>query len=115
MSAISIRKLVSDDYLSKIRSAIAKGPYVPDPAAVAYPGTKPSVRLDPRSEASARAAELLVAGCRETAAFLAATWVEAMMAPSFHRHEPGASQAPQLDSAFVGEPPNQLRCDIAVS
>jgi PKHD-type hydroxylase len=117
MSAIAIRRVLSDEQLQAIRSTIAGGPFV-DGAQTAVGGAatgKHNLQLAPTSDASTKAGELLVAGCRESSTFLAATWVEAMMAPMFCRYEPGMTYGNHIDGAFMGEAPDQLRCDIAVT
>jgi PKHD-type hydroxylase len=117
MSTIVIRKVVSNEQLQLIRSTIADGPFVPG-AQTAVGGAvkvKHNVQLDHRSPASAKAAELLVAACRASSTFAAATWAEAMMTPMFCRYEPGMAYGNHIDGAFMGEPPDQLRCDIAVT
>ena len=117
MPAIVIRKVLTDELLQVIRSTIASGPLVPGAQPVSGDASKvqPSLQLDQRSEASQKATELLVAGCRENSTFIAATWAEAKMTPVFCRQEPGMTYGNPIDGAFIGAPPNQLRFDVAVT
>ena len=117
MSAVAIRKVLSDELVQAIRTTIAAGPFVPGArtAVGGAAGVKHNLQLDPQSPVSAKAAELLVAGCRENATFLAATWIEAMMAPMFCRYEPGMTYGNHIDGAFMGEPPDHVRCDVSVT
>jgi PKHD-type hydroxylase len=117
MSALAIRKLITADSLAAIRQTIAEGPFVPSrPSSVGEAaGVRCNLLLDPRSDAAARAVELLLAACRAHSSFLAATWIEAMMPPLFTRYEAGMAYGDRVDSAFVGQAPDQLRCDVTVT
>jgi PKHD-type hydroxylase len=116
MSGVAIRQLITGAKLALVRSTIASGPFVPGArSAVELDIVQHNLQLDPRSEASAKAAELLVDACRENSSFLAATWIEAMVAPLITRYEPGMTCRDHFDDAFLGEAPNQLRCDVTVT
>src|SRR2546423_1070058 len=117
MSTVAIPKLITGEKLSAIPSTIANGPFVEGArtAVGRAASVKHKLQLRHRSEASAKAAELLVAACRDNSSFLAATWIEAMMTPLFSRYEPGMAYGEHIDGAFMGEAPNQMRCDVSVT
>jgi PKHD-type hydroxylase len=117
MSAIFLHKAISDEHVSAIRKAIAPGPYaVGSQTAIGGAARlKHNLQLAPGSEASARAAELLVAALRDNSAFQSATWVDGMMTPLFCRYEPGMTYGDHIDGALMGEAPMLVRCDIAVT
>jgi PKHD-type hydroxylase len=117
MSAIVISKALSDAQVAAVRKVIAEGPFVAGShtAVGGASRVKHNLQLAPGSEPSARAAELLVAGLRESSEFQSATWVDAMMTPMFCRYEPGMAYGDHIDGALMGEAPMLVRCDIAVT
>lgn len=109
--------MISDEHVRQIRSIASGGSYVPGSlTAVGAAATlKHNLQLAPDSEAAGRAGELLVAALRQSAAFFAATWLDAMTTPLFCRYAPGMAYGDHVDAAMMGEPPMQMRCDIAVT
>jgi PKHD-type hydroxylase len=115
--ATCIRKVISDDQVRLIRSIASSGSY--GPGSVTAVGSavaiKHNLQLATGSDAATRAAEVLVAALRDSGAFFAATWLDAMTTPLFCRYEPGMAYGDHVDAAMMGAPPMQMRCDIAVT
>jgi PKHD-type hydroxylase len=109
--------VVSADRVQAIRQTMAGGTFQPG-SSTAVGGAarlKHNLQLAPDSPAAAQASEILVGGLRDSPAFMAATCLEAMTAPLFVRYEPGMAYGDHIDAALMGEPPMQLRCDIAIT
>jgi PKHD-type hydroxylase len=117
MSAILIEKVIPADRLSSLRQITAAGPYVAGrlTAVGAAAGLKQNLQLAPDSAASAKAVEMLVGILNSNAAFQAATWVDAMMTPLFARYAVGMTYGDHIDGALMGQAPDVVRCDIAVT
>jgi PKHD-type hydroxylase len=117
MVAICLPRVIRDTTLAEIRALMDQGPFLP--GCQTETGTagllKYDLELDPTSEAAARAVNVLVAELRASSAFQAATWTEAMSTPSFCRYETGMSYREHTDGPLLGDPPMQLRCDLAVT
>lgn len=117
MSAIFIEKVIAGEALTLIRETVAGGPFVPG-SGTAVGGAarvKDNLQLSPQSPAAATAAQLLVEALNRSAAFQAATWIDAMMTPIFSRYETGMTYGDHIDGAIMGQPPDLVRCDVAVT
>jgi PKHD-type hydroxylase len=117
MSAILIEKVIAGEALATLRRIIAPGPYEAGgrTAVGSAVSLKHNLQLSPSSPASAQAAQFLVAALNDNAAFQSAAWVEAMMTPLFCRYEPGMTYGEHIDGALMGQPPDVVRCDVAVT
>ncbi|MEP6653083.1 MAG: Fe2+-dependent dioxygenase [Myxococcales bacterium] len=117
MTAILIEKVLPDDALAALRRTIAGGPYVAGRStAVGAAGRlKHNLQLAHTSPSAGKAAELLLSVLNQSSAFQSATWIEAMMTPMFCRYEPGMNYGDHIDGAIMGEPPELVRCDVAVT
>lgn len=117
MSAIVLERAISADVVAKLRAAIAVGPFVPgrETAVGGAALLKDNLQLAFESPAAEPAAEMLLAALQENPAFQAATWADASLRPLFCRYEPGMKYGNHIDGAILGEPPMQIRCDIAVT
>jgi PKHD-type hydroxylase len=115
--AILIRKAVSEAQLRAIRGITARGSYGPGSVTAVGPTerVKHNLQLPTGSDAANRAAEILAGALRESGGFMAATWIDAMTTPLFCRYETGMTYGDHVDAAMMGEPPMQMRCDIAVT
>jgi PKHD-type hydroxylase len=117
VSAIVIENAVSAEVLAQLRSTIAAGAFVSgkETAVGGAARIKDNLQLAVDSPAAATAGELLIGALQANAAFQAATWADASLAPLFCRYEPGMKYGNHIDGAIMGEPPTQIRCDIAVT
>jgi PKHD-type hydroxylase len=115
--AILIRKAVSEAQLREIRSITSGGSYGPGSVTAVGPTEriKHNLQLATGSDAASRATEVLVGALRDSEGFMSATWIDAMTAPLFSRYEPGMTYGDHVDAAMMGDPPMQMRCDIAVT
>jgi PKHD-type hydroxylase len=117
MSGILLAKAVPAHVVAEIRACLARGRFV-DGRATAVGGaarTKHNLQLSRDDVAERRAVELLVGALRDHAPFQEATWPDAMMRPQFCRYEVGMHYADHIDGALLGQPPDLIRCDIAVT
>jgi PKHD-type hydroxylase len=117
MSAIILTQAVSADIVAQIRARISGGRFV-DGRATAIGGaaaSKHNLQLTRDDPAEGRAVELLVGALQGHTLFQEAVWPDAMMRPQFCRYQPGMRYAAHIDGAIMGEPPNLIRCDIAVT
>jgi|SRR5688572_24550794 PKHD-type hydroxylase len=117
MSAIILTKAVSGEIVAEIRACLTRGRFV-DGRSTAVGGaarSKHNLQMARDDLAERRAVELLVGALRDHAPFQEATWPDAMMRPQFCRYEPGMRYADHIDGALLGEAPDLIRCDIAVT
>src|SRR5579859_4053521 len=117
MSAIVVANAVPAEQVAEIRRIMADGPFVSgkDTAVGGAAVVKNNLQLAPESPASKKAVGLLLKALDANPAFRDATWPQAVMTPMFARYEPGMEYGHHIDGAFMGEPPNTIRCDIAVT
>jgi PKHD-type hydroxylase len=117
VSTIVVEQAISAGVVAKIRSAIAAGPFVAgrETAVGGAALIKHNLQLSFDSPAAELAAELLLSALQAHATFQAATWADASLRPLFCRYEPGMKYGNHIDGAIMGEPPMQIRCDIAVT
>jgi PKHD-type hydroxylase len=117
MSGIILAKAVPADVLTEIRACLSQGRFV-DGRSTAVGGaarSKHNLQMARDDLAERRAVELLVGALGNHAPFQEATWPDAMMRPQFCRYEPGMGYADHIDGALLGEAPDLIRCDIAVT
>jgi PKHD-type hydroxylase len=117
MSAIILNGAVSAETVARIREAISGARFV-DGRATAVGGaarSKHNLQLTRDDPAERRAVELLVGALQGHSPFQEAAWPDAMMRPQFCRYQPGMRYADHIDGAIMGEAPNFIRCDIAVT
>ncbi len=117
MSAIVLARAISAEILAQIRECTSRGRFV-EGRATAVGGaarSKHNLQLTRDDPAERRAVELLVGALQAHVLFQEATWPDAMMRPLFCRYLPGMRYGDHVDGALLGEPPNLIRCDIAVT
>lgn len=117
MSAIVLARAIPAEVLVQIRDCTSQGRFV-EGRATAIGGAasrKHNLQLTRDDPAERRAVELLVGALHGHAAFQEATWPDAMMRPLFCRYLPGMRYGDHVDGALLGEPPDVIRCDIAVT
>lgn len=117
MSAIVLARAIPAEILSQIRECTSRGRFSQGRATAigAAASRKHNLQLSPDDPAEHRAVELLVRALQGHGPFQEATWPDAMMRPLFCRYEPGMRYGDHVDGALLGDPPNLLRCDIAVT
>jgi PKHD-type hydroxylase len=117
VSAIVLSGVVPAAVLGQIRARMTTGPFISGKlSAVGRAATiKNNLLLSPESPAATEAADLLAGALQSNAAFQAAAWPDAMLRPLLCRYETGMSYGDHVDGAIMGEPPAQLRCDIAIT
>lgn len=117
MSAIVLARAIPAEILAQIRECTSRGRFV-EGRATAVGGaasSKHNLQLTRDDPAERRAVELLVGALQGHAPFQEATWPDAMMRPLFCRYQPGMRYGDHVDGALLGEPPDLIRCDIAVT
>jgi PKHD-type hydroxylase len=117
MSAIILTRAVPAEIVAEIRAWISRGRFV-DGGATAIGGaarSKHNLQLTREDPAERRAVELLVSALQGHALFQEAAWPDAMMRPQICRYQPGMRYGDHIDGAMLGQPPELIRCDIAVT
>ena len=117
MSAIVLAKAIPAQILAQIRECTSQGRYV-EGRATAIGGAasrKQNLQLSRDDPAERRAVELLVGALHGHGPFQEAAWPDAMMRPMFCRYQPGMRYGDHVDGALLGEPPDLIRCDIAIT
>jgi PKHD-type hydroxylase len=117
VSAIVLPGVVPAEIVAEIRARIGGGRFV-DGRETAIGGAaaiKNNRQLSRDDPGEARAVELLMGALQAHPLFQEATWPDAMMRPQFCRYQPGMRYADHIDGAIMGQPPDLIRCDIAVT
>jgi len=117
MTAIVLARVIPAEVLAQVRECISLGRFV-EGRATAVGGAargKHNLQLSREDPQEHRAVQLLVGALQGNSAFQEATWPDAMMRPLFARYEPGMQYGDHVDGALLGEPPDLIRCDIAVT
>jgi len=117
VSAIVLPGAVPAGIVTQIRARISGGRFVSgrETATGGAKSIKHNLQLAGGDAAEARAVELLVGALQAHALFQVATWPDAMMRPMFCRYQAGMGYGDHIDGAIMGEPPDLIRCDIAVT
>ena len=117
MSATVISGAVPPEIIAQVRAKIAGGPFISGKAtAVGHAvNIKNNLVLAPDSPAAKQAVELLAGALHGHPTFQAAVWPEGMLRPLFCRYDVGMSYGDHIDGALMGEPPEVIRCDVAVT
>src|SRR5439155_17185336 len=76
---------------------------------------KNNLLLAPDSARALEAADLLAAALQASPAFQLAAWPDAMLRPQLCRYEVGMTYGDHVDAAIMGQPPESIRCDIALT
>ena len=117
MSAIVLARAISPEILAQIRECTSRGRFV-EGRATAVGGAasrKHNLQMSREDPAEHRAVELLVGALQSHSPFQEAVWPDAMMRPMFCRYQPGMRYGDHVDGALLGEAPDVIRCDIAVT
>jgi len=117
MSAIVLANVIPAEILAQIRECIARGRFF-EGSATAVGGaarSKHNLQMSRDDPAEHRAVELLVGALQSHVPFQEATWPDAMMRPLFARYLPGMRYGDHVDGALLGEAPDLIRCDVAVT
>jgi PKHD-type hydroxylase len=117
VSAIVLAGVVPLEIVTQIRARISGGRFVSgrETATGGAKSIKHNLQLTGNDPAEGRAVELLVGALQAHPLFQVATWPDAMMRPMFCRYQAGMRYGDHIDGAIMGEPPNLIRCDIAVT
>jgi PKHD-type hydroxylase len=117
MSAIILASAVPAEIVAQIRAWLSQARFV-DGSATAIGGAarfKHNLQLTREDPVERRAVELLVSALQGHALFQEAAWPDAMMRPLFCRYQPGMRYGDHVDGAMLGQPPELIRCDVAVT
>jgi PKHD-type hydroxylase len=117
VSAIVLAGAIPAEVIAQIRARLAGGRFVPgrETAVGGAVAVKHNLQLARGEPAEERAVELLVGVLQAHPQFQAATWPDGMMRPMFSRYLAGMKYGDHIDGAIMGEPPDLLRCDVAVT
>ncbi len=117
MSAIVLPGILPANVLAQIRSRMATGTFISGKSSAVGRAVaiKDNLLLAPDSPAAIEAADLLGGALQSSPAFQTAVWPEAMLRPLLCRYDVGMSYGDHVDGAIMGEAPEHIRCDIAIT
>ena len=117
VSAIVLPGAVPPDILTEVRARLA-GARFGTGRATAVGGAasvKNNLQLAADDPVEPRVVELIAGALQGSAIFQAAVWPDAMMRPMFARYQVGMGYGDHIDGAIMGQPPDILRGDVAVT
>ena len=76
---------------------------------------KNNLLLAPDSPAAVEATDLVAGALQASPLFQVAAWPDAMLRPQLCRYEVGMTYGDHIDAAIMGQPPESIRCDIALT
>jgi len=117
VSAIPLPGVIPPDVLSQIRARMAAGAFISGKLSAVGKATeiKNNLMLAPDSAPALEATDLLTAALQASPAFQLAAWPDAMLRPQLCRYEVGMTYGDHIDAAIMGQPPESIRCDIAIT
>jgi len=113
---LPIPKVVREDQLGPLRSAILAGEFVSGKSSAVGSAArvKNNLQLPTQTDQARKGSQLLIAALRSNTTFQSATYPAAMTTPAFCKYQRGMSYGDHIDSPLMGSTP-LLRCDIAVT
>ena len=117
MSAIVLAGVVPSNVLNEIRTRLASGSFISGKLSAVgrAAAIKNNLLLTPGSPAALDATDLLARTLQASPAFQAAAWPDAMLRPQLCRYEVGMTYGDHVDAAIMGQPPESIRCDVAIT
>src|SRR5436190_5628057 len=118
MSAIVLPGVVPANTIAQIRKLMAIGPFISGKLSAV--GRAVSIKdnlflMAPSSPGEREAVELVTGALQASTAFQVAAWPEAMLRPQICRYEVGMAYGDHVDGAIMGQAPDHIRCDVAVT
>lgn len=117
MSAIVLPGAIPAEILTEVRGRLAAARFAPGRATAVggAASVKNNLQLAADDPVEPRVVELVAGALQGNALFQAAVWPDAMMRPMFSRYGVGMGYGDHIDGAIMGQPPDLLRCDVAVT
>jgi PKHD-type hydroxylase len=117
VSAIVLAGVVPSNVLDEIRTRLASGSFISGKLSAVgrAAAIKNNLLLTPGSPAALDATDLLARALQASPAFQAAAWPDAMLRPQLCRYEVGMTYGDHVDAAIMGQPPESIRCDVAIT
>ncbi|HVY38275.1 MAG TPA: Fe2+-dependent dioxygenase [Polyangia bacterium] len=117
MSAIVLAGVIPPDVLGEVRARLATGSFVSGKLSAVGRAVaiKDNLLLAPASPAAVEATDLLARALQASPAFQVAAWPDAMLRPQLCRYEVGMTYGDHVDAAVMGQPPESIRCDVAIT
>lgn len=117
MSVILIPGAIPPEVLGEVRSRLGTARFVSGrgTAVGGAASVKNNLQVPMDDPAEPRLVELIAGALQGNALFQSAVWPDAMMRPMFNRYQVGMTYGDHIDAAIMGQPPNLLRCDVAVT
>jgi PKHD-type hydroxylase len=117
VSAIVLAGIVPPNVLAQIRARMASGKFISGKLSAVGKAVaiKDNLLLAPDSPAAIEATDLLAGALQASPAFQAAVWPDAMLRPQLCRYEIGMTYGDHVDAAIMGHPPDNIRCDVALT
>jgi len=117
MSAIVLPGVIPANTIAKIRKLTAIGPFVSGKLSAVGRAVsiKDNLLMAPDSPGEREAVELVTGALQASAPFQVAAWPEAMLRPQICRYAVGMTYGDHVDGAIMGQAPDHIRCDVAVT
>lgn len=117
MSAIVLAGIIPADVLTQIRTRVAAGKFISGKLSAVGKAAaiKDNLVLSPDSPGGDEIIELLAGALQASPAFQTATWPDAMVRPLICRYGVGMTYGDHVDGAIMGEAPEHIRCDVAIT
>ncbi|HMF41684.1 MAG TPA: Fe2+-dependent dioxygenase [Polyangia bacterium] len=117
MSAIVLPGVVAANTIAQIRKLMAIGPFVSGKLSAVGRAVsiKDNLLMAPNSPGEREAVELLTGALQASSAFQVAAWPEAMLRPQICRYAVGMAYGDHVDGAIMGQAPDHIRCDVALT
>ena len=117
MSAIVLPGVVPANVVAQIRKLMTIGPFVSGKLSAVGRAVsiKDNLLMAPSSPGEREAVELVTGALQASTAFQVAAWPEAMLRPQICRYEVGMTYGDHVDGAIMGQAPDHIRCDVAIT
>lgn len=117
MSAIVLPGVVPANTIAQIRKLMAIGPFISGKASAVGRAVsiKDNLLMAPNSPGEREAVDLVTGALQASTAFQVAAWPEAMLRPQICRYEVGMTYGDHVDGAIMGQAPDHIRCDVAMT
>jgi PKHD-type hydroxylase len=117
VSAIVLAGVIPPTVLSQVRMRMAAGPFISGKLSAVGKASalKNNLLLAPDSPAAVEATDLVAGALQASPLFQVAAWPDAMLRPQLCRYEVGMTYGDHIDAAIMGQPPESIRCDIALT
>jgi PKHD-type hydroxylase len=117
MSAIVLPAIIPADVLMQIRARLAAGKFISGKLSAVGKAValKDNLVLSPETPGANEVVDMLARVLQSNPTFQTATWPDAMLRPMICRYTGGGHYGDHVDAAIMGEAPEHIRCDVAIT